>query len=66
MPGREAVVRTPLDPRGQVFIDGALWQAEAEDGAAAVGETVIVRWVEGLTLHVAPAGPHPHLAEETS
>lgn len=66
MPGREAVVRTPLDPRGQVFIDGALWQAEAEDGAAAVGETVIVRWVEGLTLHVAPTGPHPPLAEETS
>jgi membrane-bound serine protease (ClpP class) len=65
MPGREAVVRTPLDPSGQVFIDGALWQAEAEDGAAAVGETVIVRRVEGLTLHVAPAGPHPPLAEET-
>jgi membrane-bound serine protease (ClpP class) len=65
MPGRAAVVRTALDPRGQVFIDGALWQAETEDGPAAVGETVIVRRVEGLTLHVAPAGPPPNVSEET-
>ena len=26
--GREAVVRTPLRPRGQVFVEGALWQAK--------------------------------------
>jgi membrane-bound serine protease (ClpP class) len=64
MPGREAIVRTPLDPSGQVFIDGALWQAEAEDGPAEVGDTVIVQRVEGLTLHVA-ADPHPPLTEET-
>jgi membrane-bound serine protease (ClpP class) len=65
MPGREAVVRTPLDPSGQVFIDGALWQAEAENGAAGVGDTVIVQRVEGLTLHVAPDGPEIQLPEET-
>jgi membrane-bound serine protease (ClpP class) len=65
MPGREAIVRTALDPSGQVFIDGALWQAEAEDGAAAVGDTVIVQRVEGLTLHVAPAGSPTPLPEES-
>jgi membrane-bound serine protease (ClpP class) len=65
MPGREAIVRTALDPSGHVFIDGALWQAEAEDGAAAVGDTVIVQRVEGLTLHVAPAGPPAPLPEES-
>lgn len=55
--GQRAVVRTPLAPRGQVFIDGALWEAEADDGQAGVGDTVIVRRVEGLTLHVEPTGP---------
>jgi membrane-bound serine protease (ClpP class) len=64
MPGREAVVRTPLDPSGQVFIDGALWQAEAENGDVSVGDTVIVQRVEGLTLHVAPNGPE-NQPEET-
>jgi membrane-bound serine protease (ClpP class) len=65
MAGREAVVRTPLDPDGQVFIDGALWQAEAENGAAAIGETVIVQRVEGLTLHVATTGPSTPTTEES-
>jgi membrane-bound serine protease (ClpP class) len=56
MIGREAVVRSPLRPRGQVFIEGALWQAVADAGQADVGDTVIVRGVEGLLLHVAPTG----------
>jgi membrane-bound serine protease (ClpP class) len=55
--GQRAVVRTPLAPRGQVFVEGALWEAETDDGEAGVGDTVIVRRVEGLTLHVVPAGP---------
>jgi membrane-bound serine protease (ClpP class) len=57
--GQRAVVRTPLAPRGQVFLEGALWQAETDDGSADIGDTVIVRRVEGLTLHVEPAGPEP-------
>jgi membrane-bound serine protease (ClpP class) len=61
--GRPAVVRTPLHPRGEVFVDGALWQAEADNGGAGVGETVIVRRVEGLTLHVEPAGQPDHPSE---
>jgi len=64
MPGREAIARTPLDPSGQVFIDGALWQAEAENGDVGVGDIVIVQRVEGLTLHVVPDGPETQ-PEET-
>jgi membrane-bound serine protease (ClpP class) len=59
MLGQYAVVRTPLQPRGQVFVEGALWQAEAETGNAAVGDTVVVRGVEGLVLHVEPAPEEP-------
>ncbi len=57
---REAVVRTPLAPLGEVYVEGALWQAEADNGRADVGDTVIVRSVDGLLLHVelAPADVH--------
>jgi membrane-bound serine protease (ClpP class) len=53
--GRSAEVRTPLDPEGQVFVAGALWQAKATDPERPVpaGRTVEVLRVEGLTLTVA-------------
>lgn len=56
MVGRVAEVREPLDPSGQVFVDGALWQARsAEEGAAIdVGTRVRVESVNGLTLVVRP------------
>jgi membrane-bound serine protease (ClpP class) len=57
--GRRAVVRTPLRPRGQVFVEGALWQAEAGGAAADVGDTVVVRGIKGLVLHVEPAPEEP-------
>jgi membrane protein implicated in regulation of membrane protease activity len=41
-------------PRGQVFVDGALWEADCAEGAA-VGTRVVVRRVRGLTLEVEPA-----------
>ncbi len=52
----EAVVRAPLDPVGQVFVEGALWRAEAVAGSGplAVGVRVRVESVDGLTLRVAP------------
>jgi membrane-bound serine protease (ClpP class) len=55
--GHDGTVRVPLDPVGQVFIQGALWRARPSDGAAtpAVGDKVRVDSVEGLTLHVSPA-----------
>jgi len=54
MPGE---VRVPLRPDGQVFVDGALWQARLADSTArlGVGEKVTVTEVSGLTLLVAPA-----------
>lgn len=56
--GREAEVREPLDPVGQVFIEGSLWKARVGDGAAPVrpGNRVLVEKVDGLTLIVRPVG----------
>jgi membrane-bound serine protease (ClpP class) len=56
--GQTAVTRTRLQPRGQVYIHGELWQAEAGDGDIPPGREVVVESVDGFTLHVAPA-PHP-------
>jgi len=55
--GREAEVREPLDPVGQIWIEGALWKARVDDGAPAVepGRRVLVDAVDGLTLVVRPA-----------
>ncbi len=54
--GRTAVVRTRLQPRGQVYLHGELWQAEAAAGEDVdPGREVIVEAVEGLTLRVTPA-----------
>jgi membrane-bound serine protease (ClpP class) len=64
MVGREAVVRTPLRPLGEVYVEGALWQAQTDDGSAEVGDTVIVRDVEGLLLHVEPAPAGTPTAQE--
>ena len=49
-------VRVPLDPVGQVFVEGALWRARVDDGVAPVpaGSRVRVREVDGLTLQVEP------------
>lgn len=53
--GRTGDVRQSLSPAGQVFVDGALWQAEATELAAtpiAYGEKIRVDAVNGLTLSV--------------
>jgi membrane-bound ClpP family serine protease len=55
--GHVGVVRTALDPVGQVAIDGELWRArrswaEADHAAPAQGEPVVVDRVHGLTLSV--------------
>lgn len=53
--GSVGEVREPLDPEGQIFIQGALWKAR---GTAAdrigPGNRVRVRSVDGLTLEVEP------------
>jgi membrane-bound serine protease (ClpP class) len=52
--GAEGVVRVPLSPIGQVFVEGALWRAEPTENGASFerGARVRVDSVEGLTLRV--------------
>jgi membrane-bound ClpP family serine protease len=55
--GQLGVVRQPLDPQGQVLVDGALWRArrswaEEDEPPPAEGEAVVVDQVHGLTLSV--------------
>jgi membrane-bound serine protease (ClpP class) len=53
--GDVGTVRAPVDPVGQVFVDGALWRARAANGERLErGERVRVQAVEGLTLTVRP------------
>jgi membrane-bound serine protease (ClpP class) len=54
--GTEAEVRIPLDPEGQVYVDGALWKARARGGGPVpAGSKVRIESVDGLTLLVSPA-----------
>lgn len=52
MAGKEAVVRTALNPKGTVLAEGELWTAIAEDSTIEAGEEVIITKVEGLKLWV--------------
>ena len=52
MIGKEAVVQTPLNPKGMVLAEGELWTAIAEDSRIEPGEEVIITKVEGLKLRV--------------
>ena len=52
MVGQVGVVKTALDPEGQVLIEGELWGAVAQDGPVAVGEAVEVAAMDGLLLKV--------------
>jgi membrane-bound serine protease (ClpP class) len=54
MVGQVGVVRKTLDPHGQVFVHGELWQAESEGDPIPAGSSVRVESVDGLTLRVAP------------
>jgi membrane-bound serine protease (ClpP class) len=54
MVGRHAEVEQRLAPRGTVWLDGARWNALADE-AVDVGTDVIVTAVDGLTLRVRPA-----------
>jgi membrane-bound serine protease (ClpP class) len=51
--GLTGIARTPLTPEGKVFVHGELWNAIASTGVAE-GAEVVVRKVDGLTLHVEP------------
>jgi membrane protein implicated in regulation of membrane protease activity len=51
--GRQAVVVRALTPRGQVKLDGEVWEARA-DYDLLPGDEVVVRSVDGLLLEVEP------------
>jgi membrane-bound serine protease (ClpP class) len=52
--GERAVARTALAPRGQVFIQGEIWNAISSSPVTA-GAVVVVDSVEGLLLRVRPS-----------
>ena len=52
MIGKEAVVRTILNPKGTVLAEGELWTAIAEGSTIEPGEEVIITKTAGLTLWV--------------
>ncbi len=52
MVGRVAVARTPLDPKGEVFVHGELWGATVDEGKVEPGEEVVITEVDGLRLKV--------------
>ncbi len=52
--GEIGVARSPLAPDGKVFVRGALWNAVAS-AHVDIGQAVIVRNVQDLTLQVEPA-----------
>jgi membrane-bound serine protease (ClpP class) len=56
--GSVGEVREPLDPVGQIWVEGALWKARVGDGEPEIeiGTRVRIEWVDGLTLVVSPVG----------
>ena len=56
--GKIAVARTPLAPRGRVFVHGEIWSAASELPVAAGADVVVVA-VEGMQLKVRPVAVAP-------
>jgi membrane-bound serine protease (ClpP class) len=55
MVGLTGVVKSPMAPQGQILVRGELWEAISEQPLQP-GELAEVLRMEGLTLHVRPAG----------
>jgi membrane-bound serine protease (ClpP class) len=51
--GETGVAQTALSPRGKVFVHGEIWDAIASSDVT-VGQSVVVRRVDGLLLQVEP------------
>jgi membrane-bound serine protease (ClpP class) len=57
--GEVGTAQTPLAPRGKVFVHGETWDA-ISPVAVGVGESVVVRGIDGLRLQVEPVlASHP-------
>lgn len=62
--GETGVAQTALVPQGKVFVHGELWDAVSSSDIS-VGQLVIVRQVDGLTLRVDPL-PVAHSPKPTA
>ena len=51
--GETGIARTALSPEGKVFVHGELWDAVASSPLP-IGQLVVIRRVDGLTLYVDP------------
>jgi len=56
--GETGVAQTALSPQGKVFVHGELWDAVASSPLP-VGQLVVVRKVDGLTVQVDPLAATP-------
>jgi membrane-bound serine protease (ClpP class) len=57
--GETGIAQTSLSPRGKIFVHGELWDAVSSSNVS-VGESVVVRRIDGLVLQVEPAAvAHP-------
>jgi membrane-bound serine protease (ClpP class) len=52
--GQKGIVKSPLEPKGQIMLDGALWRAITAGRYIKEGEEVVVKKVDGLTVYVEP------------
>lgn len=55
--GQTAEVRTVMEPKGTVFLQGELWTAISEEGRLEPGEEVVITKVDHLRLWVARKRP---------
>jgi membrane-bound serine protease (ClpP class) len=60
--GETGVAQTALSPSGKVFVHGELWNAIATSPLP-VGQMVVVRRIDGLTLEVEPVATIAAAAE---
>ncbi len=51
--GETGIAQTALAPRGKIFVHGELWDAVSSSDVS-IGESVVVRRVDGLLLQVEP------------
>ncbi|MCX6004339.1 MAG: nodulation protein NfeD [Chloroflexi bacterium] len=52
MIGQSATVKTALEPKGMVLVEGELWTAKLDSGSAQPGEEVVIQKIDNLKLFV--------------
>jgi membrane-bound serine protease (ClpP class) len=63
--GETGVAQTALSPQGKVFVHGELWDAVASS-TLPIGQLVVVRKIDGLTLQVDPLVAPAHDSTPTA